>query len=490
MIPNRGEIALRIIRACRGLGIKTVALYSDQDRNSGYVKQADESFHLGPSIAKESYLNVAQILSIAKKCKADAIHPGYGFLSENADFAEICDKNKIVFIGPSSLAIRKIGDKIQAKKLAQKLGIPVVDGITECVNLNKIKAFISKNGLPILLKAKGGGGGRGMRVVRDRSALEKSYKEAANEAESYFKDKSLFVEKYILKPRHIEVQILADKFGNAVHLFERECSIQRRHQKLIEESPSVTVRDDKKNELFVSALKLIKASGYTNAGTVEFLVEGSNFYFLEVNTRLQVEHPVTEMLTGIDIVKEQIKIASGERLTYAQNEIAKKGHAIECRILAENALDGFIPSLGRITAFRPPKGPFVRVDADLANGTEISAHYDSLIAKVICCGMNRFEAIANMKRALSEFVVAGIHTTIPFHLAMMRNKNFAEGEIYTRYVEEKFKLRQDDKLANTARVIASVLEFNLMSGGRSAYAKTEPISSWKQAFRNKSKSQK
>ncbi len=442
LIANRGEIAVRIIRACHDLGIRTVAVYSEADRDSLHVKLADEAFCIGPPAAADSYLNLPNIMSTAELLGVDAIHPGYGFLAENAHFAEICADVKIAFIGPTAAAIQKMGNKVQARSLMRKAGVPVIPGSDGPVNGEQQALEIAHVvGFPLMLKAASGGGGRGMRAVHTREDMRAALAVAQQEAEAAFGDGQLYIEKYVEEPRHIEIQVLADTYGSIIHLGARDCSIQRRHQKLIEESPPPRLRERTVALLARSAIRAAQAIHYTNAGTVEFLVDKQeNVYFMEMNTRIQVEHPVTEMITGLDLVKEQIRIAAGEHLAVSQKEVAFHGHAIECRINAEDPRHDFRPTAGTITTFFPPGGPGIRVDTHAYAGYPIPPHYDSLIAKLIAWGQTREEAIARMRRALAEFEIGGIPTTIPFHLRVLDNAFFRRGEVYTNFVQRRIDL--------------------------------------------------
>ncbi|MDR5695378.1 MAG: acetyl-CoA carboxylase biotin carboxylase subunit [Armatimonadota bacterium] len=442
LIANRGEIAVRIIRACRELGIRTVAVYSEADRNSLHVRLADEAFCIGPPPSSESYLNIPNIISTAELLGVDAIHPGYGFLAENPQFAEICEDCNITFIGPPSSAIAAMGNKARARELMRKAGIPVVPGSEGPVRSESKALEVARSiGFPLIVKASGGGGGRGMRVVHNLEDLRAALQQAQAEAEAAFGDREVYLERYVAEPRHIEVQILADKKGNIIHLGERDCSIQRRHQKLIEESPAPRLPPGLRKALGKAAIRAAEAIGYVGAGTVEFLVDQENrFYFIEMNTRIQVEHPVTEMVTGIDVVKEQIRIAAGEQLRLSQRDVTFTGHAIECRINAEDPRNDFRPSPGTVTTFIPPGGPGIRVDTHVYAGYTIPPYYDSLIAKVIAWGKDREEAISRMKRALQEFDIGGVKTTIPFHLRVLENAFFRRGEIYTNFVQRRIDL--------------------------------------------------
>lgn len=438
LIANRGEIAIRIIRACRELGIKTVAVYSDAEKESLHTRLADESVCIGPVSLPQSYLNIPAILSAAEITDSDAIHPGYGFLSENHHFAEACTTSGITFIGPTPENIRLGGDKAKARQTMKRRGVPVVSGSDGPVATVEVALKVAKKiGLPIVLKASAGGGGHGMKIVREEKDLEQAFYMAQREALTAFGNSELYIEEYIPEMRHIEVQILADNKGNVIHLGERDCSIQRRHQKLIEESPSPILSTEKfKKRIGELGVKAARAIKYRNAGTVEFIVDSkSNTYFIEINTRIQVEHPVTEAVTGIDIIKEQIKLAAGLPLEYKQSQIKPAGHAIECRINAEDP-ERFIPSPGKITFLSLPGGPGVRVDTAIYSGYVIPPHYDSLIAKLIVHGKDRAEAIAKMRRALDEFIIEGINTTIPFHQKVMRNPDFISGNFDTTFIEK------------------------------------------------------
>ena len=439
LIANRGEIALRIIRACKELGIATVAIYSEADRDSLHTHYADEAFCVGPAPSNRSYLNIPNIISAATIAGVDAIHPGYGFLAENARFAEICDTHQIKFIGPSAMAIEKMGDKAMAKKTMKEAGVPVTPG-SEGVLEDEKDALEKANqiGYPVIIKASAGGGGRGMRVVEDPSGVVNAFQTARSEADAAFGNPELYMEKYILEPKHIEVQLLLDEHGNGVYLGERDCSVQRRHQKVIEESPSPAVTPEMRRRIGEAALAGAKAVGYSNAGTVEFLLDkNGEFYFMEMNTRIQVEHPVTEMVTGVDLIKEQIWVASGEKLRLTQDQIVIKGHAIECRINAEDPEKNFMPSPGRITLYHSPGGPGIRVDSAAYQGYAIPPYYDSMIAKLIAWDESRPAAISRMLRALEEFEIEGIKTTIPFQIEVLNNPYFQKGEVFTNFIQTR-----------------------------------------------------
>ena len=439
LIANRGEIALRIVRSCRELGIATVAVFSTVDKKALHVQLADEAVCVGDSLSNKSYLNIPNILAAATSRGVDAIHPGYGFLAENDKFAEMCNDHGIVFIGPSPKAIRSMGDKSTAKETMEAVGVPTVPGSKGLLsNVDEAYKLADDIGYPVIIKATAGGGGRGMRLVENSNNLEKMFKAAQGEAEAAFGNDGLYMEKFIKKPRHVEIQILADRSGNVVHLGERDCSVQRRHQKLLEESPSPAINPELRKKMGNAAIAAAKSIGYEGAGTVEFLVDDDdNFYFMEMNTRIQVEHPVTEMVTGVDLIAEQIKIASGAKLEFNQDDIHLNGHAIECRINAEDPSHNFRPSPGKITGWLPPGGPGVRVDSHVYTGYEIPPFYDSLIGKLIVWGKDRNTAIKRMNRALNECAVTGIPTTINFHLTLLNKSKFKQGKIHTKYVEEE-----------------------------------------------------
>jgi acetyl-CoA carboxylase biotin carboxylase subunit len=425
LIANRGEIAVRVIRACKELDIQTVAVHSTADNESMHVRLADESVCIGSQRAQDSYLNVASLISAIEITGADAVHPGYGFLSENYKFAEILEQHKIKFIGPSSELIRKMGDKIEAKKIAKSLGLPIVAGSeTGIKDINEAKKIAKEVGFPVLIKASGGGGGKGMRIVHSEDKLEENIKIAQSEAKKFFNNEEVFIEKFFENPRHIEVQILSDGKNNTVHLGERDCSVQRRYQKIIEESPCPIINDEQRKYLLDVSVNAISKMGYESAGTLEFIYDKGKFYFLEMNTRLQVEHPVTEEVTGVDLVKRQIEIASTGKLSLNQKDITFFGHAIECRINAEDPSKDFLPSAGTIKIYNQPSGPGTRVDSCVFQGCKIPPYYDSLVAKLICHGKDRSSAIARLKRALDEFVIDGVKTTIDLHKKILRNEDF------------------------------------------------------------------
>lgn len=437
LIANRGEIAVRIIRACQELGIATVAVYSVADKESLHVQLADEAYCIGPHMSKESYLKQVNILSVATITGVDAIHPGYGFLAENAEFAEMCGEYNITFIGPSPEAIQKMGAKAVARETMKAAGVPIVPGTDGLIN-NLEEALVTAReiGFPVIAKATAGGGGKGMRVAETEKDLQKAVSMAQQEAETAFGNGGVYLEKYVEEPRHVEIQIIGDSQGNVVHLGERDCSIQRRHQKLIEESPSPALDETLRQSMGEAALKAAKAVQYTGAGTVEFLLDKhKNFYFMEMNTRIQVEHPVSEMVTGVDLIKEQLRVAAGYPLSIKQEDIVINGWSIECRINAENPAKNFMPSPGKIEMYHPPGGFGVRVDSAAYQGYSIPPFYDSMIAKLIVHGKTREEAIARMKRALKEFVITGVETTIPFHLALLEHEQFISGDFNTKFLE-------------------------------------------------------
>lgn len=436
LIANRGEIALRVIRACHDLGIEAVAIFSEADKDAPYLKLADQAICIGPAVSAQSYLKASSIISAAELANVNAIHPGYGFLSEKADFAHMCRACGIEFIGPSEDAMRKVGDKNEARKLAKQAGVPVVPGSEGIVQTdNEALRLAQEFGYPVLIKASAGGGGKGMRIARNDISLIAGLKAARQEAEAAFKDGSVYLEKYLEVARHIEVQVLADRHGNVVHLWERECSMQRKHQKLVEESPAPNLPGEVRRAICEAAVRLVKAANYYNAGTCEFLVDPQNkFYFIEVNARIQVEHPVTELVTGIDLVREQIRVAAGEKLHFRQDDIVHRGCAIECRINAEDS-ETFRPSPGTITHWQPPGGPGVRLDTHVIAGYRVPANYDSLVAKLLVHQPTRAEAIATMKRSLTEFRVEGIKTTIPLHREIFSTSAFIDGNVDTKFVE-------------------------------------------------------
>jgi len=468
LIANRGEIALRIIRACRELGLKTVAIYSEADKESLHLRYADEYCCIGPAQPEQSYLNIDKIIPTAKNFGCEAIHPGYGFLAQISAFAEACESNEIEFIGPSSDALKNMGSKIRARKIVANVGVPVIPGSIEAVEDEDTMIEVAeKVGYPVLVKAVYGGGGRGMRIAYDKSDIRQAMESASLEADFAFGNPKVYVEKLLTKPRHIEFQLLADKKGNIIHLGERDCSIQRRYQKLIEETPSPIITDKLRKTMAKAAIRVAEAVNYTNAGTVEFLVDKEgHFFFLEMNTRLQVEHLITEMVTGVDIVKEQIKIAEGEELAYKQDDIATKGHAINCRINCEDPYNDFVPCPGTVRRYHVPGGFGVRVDSALYSGYTIPVFYDSLIAKLAAWGINRNEAIQRMKNALDEFEIEGVETTIPFHKKIINDEYFRRGEVNTWFVQERIgdilapEAYESEKAAALSAVLVAYLTKN------------------------------
>jgi acetyl-CoA carboxylase biotin carboxylase subunit len=439
LVANRGEIALRVIRACRDLGVDVAVVYSTADRGAPWLELADQAVCIGPPVAAESYLKASRIIAAAEAVGAQAIHPGYGFLSENSTFAEQCRASGIEFIGPPEGAMDRLGNKDKSKAVARAARVPTVPGSDGLVTSEEqAKRFARDVGYPVLVKASAGGGGRGMRVVRDEAALAAGLDAARREAEAAFKDGSVFLEKYLDRPRHVEVQLLGDQHGNVVHLFERDCSLQRRHQKLVEESPSPNLPDEVRRAMCAAAVRLAKEAGYYNAGTCEFLVDRqNNFYFIEVNARVQVEHPVTELVTGVDIIREQIRVAAGEKLRFAQADVPQRGHAIEVRINAEDPANDFRPSPGVVKVWRPPGGPGVRLDSHVVAGYRVPSNYDSMVAKLLVHQPTRAEAFAVMRRALREFIVEGIHTTIPLLKTIFDNPAFVAGQVDTTFIERE-----------------------------------------------------
>jgi acetyl-CoA carboxylase, biotin carboxylase subunit len=436
LVANRSEIALRVVRACRDSGVTSVAVYSDADEEALHVRHADEAVNIGPPPAGKSYLDVEAIVEAAKETGADAVHPGYGFLAENAGFAGACRDAGLVFIGPSAEAIEKMGNKSAARRLAEEADVPVVPGSEESASADEAVETAEEIGYPVMVKAAAGGGGRGIRVAENDEELRQSLQVAKREAESAFGDGSIYLEKFLAGPRHVEVQVMADHEGNVIHLYERECSMQRRRQKVLEEAPSPGISDEVRERMCAAAVRLAREAGYANAGTVEFLVDGDDFYFIEMNTRIQVEHPVTEMLTGVDLVKEQILVASGEPLSLEQEDVPFVGHAIEFRINAEDPDQDFMPSPGEITSLEVPGGPGVRIDSAIYQGYTIPPFYDSMVGKLIVWGLDREEAIHRSNRALREYRLEGIKTTIPLHLRLLEDDAFRSGKYHTGYLEE------------------------------------------------------
>jgi acetyl-CoA carboxylase biotin carboxylase subunit len=440
LIANRGEIAVRVIRSCRELGIQTVAIFSDVDRDALHVRFADEAYPCGPPPARESYLVAERVVEIAKRAGAEAIHPGYGFLAENGDFADLCEEHGIVFIGPAGDVMRKMGDKVISRQTMEKAGVPIVPGTTERLSDEAAERWIRDSGLPVMVKASAGGGGKGLRLVREASQVKSALARARSEARASFGDDGLYIERFIEEPRHVEIQVLADSHGHVIHLFERECSIQRRHQKVIEEAPANRMTPELRANMGEAAVAAAKAVGYRGAGTCEFLVDPKgHFYFLEMNTRVQVEHAITEAVTGVDIVKAMIRVAAGEPLGIEQDEVTINGHAIEARIYAEDPDKNFVPSPGRILVYRPPDGIGIRVDSGVYQGAEVTVNYDPMVAKLIAWGSDRREAIDRLRRALQEFVVKGIKTSIPFHQRVLRHPRFLEGHYDTGFIDAHMK---------------------------------------------------
>ena len=471
LIANRGEIAVRIIRLCRDLGITSAAIYSDADKTSQHTILADESYNIGPAVSAESYLNQKKIIQLAKEIGADAIHPGYGFFAENSEFIEACEKANITFIGPSSYSVKMMGNKTAARKLMTDHGVKIVPGTTKPLTSVKEGMKASKRiGYPVLLKAAAGGGGKGMRKINNESEFETAFKATKREALNAFANDDIYLEKFIEQPKHIEVQILGDKKGNYIHLFERECSIQRRHQKIIEEAPS-SIDEETRAKITRTAINAAKACKYYNAGTVEFLMDkNNNFYFLEMNTRLQVEHPVTEFITGIDIVKEQLAIAAGNKLSIKQSDLKINGHALECRIYAEDALNNFLPSTGKIVHYKAPSGPGVRLDSGFEEGSEISIYYDPLISKLVTSGADREISINRMKRALNEYQIAGVTTNISFLELILEHPSFINGSFDINFIENEllsgkdFLSKNNNELEEAAVLFSALLKNESTNG--------------------------
>ncbi|MDP1546759.1 MAG: acetyl-CoA carboxylase biotin carboxylase subunit [Anaerolineales bacterium] len=502
LIANRGEIAIRIMRACRELGIKTVAVYSEADKNSQHVQFADEAILLGDAAPKDSYLNADKLIRAALDSKADAIHPGYGFLSENASFAAAVASAHLTFIGPSAASIRAMGDKAESKILMKKAGVPTVPGFEGLESFDEFKKAASEIGYPVLVKAAAGGGGKGMRVVNSENELSEAIESARREALNSFGDERLLIEKYLAEAHHIEIQVFGDKHGNLVHLFERECSVQRRHQKIIEESPSPLLTPELRARMGEAAVNAAKAVNYFNAGTVEFIFDPnpsssliphpSSFYFLEMNTRLQVEHPVTELVTGLDLVHWQIRIAAGEKFPFTQDDIHQHGHAIECRVYAEDPATGFLPSTGKLLQFIEPRGPGIRVDSGFAAGDDVTHFYDPLLAKVIVHAENRETAIQRMQTALQDFIVHGVVTNIDYMRAVLETDDFKQGKVSTRWVEQNLEsgsLFPQQQAVALHKLIAAALADVVFVGGKAQPAvsnETDPFNPWKQTgnYRN------
>ncbi len=463
LVANRGEIALRIMKTASDMGIKTVAVYSEADRFSPHVKYADEKILIGPPPSSQSYLDQQKIIEACKQTKADAIHPGYGFLSENSDFAALAEKAGLIFIGPSSKSIEIMGDKLTAKQAVKKYNVPLVPGMDEAIkDVTDAKKVAKAVGYPVLIKARAGGGGKGMRIVWEEKHLEEEMKRAMSEAKNAFSNDAVFIEKYITSPKHIEVQILGDQKGNIIHLFERECTVQRRHQKVIEEAPSISINEEKRKEIGEAAINVARSCGYYGAGTVEFVMdENKNFYFLEMNTRLQVEHPVTEMITGHDLVKEQIHIAEGKPLSINQEDLHIQGHSLEIRVYAEDPENNFLPDVGLLKVYEPPEGPGVRVDDGFEEGMEIPIHYDPMISKLITYGKDRQEAIQRMLRAIRDYRIIGVKNSLGLAAFVIQHKAFEDGSFTTKFMEEHFKPEYLQK-----KIPKKILEAAALVGGK------------------------
>lgn len=483
LVANRGEIALRVMKTARKMGIKVVAIYSEADRNAPHVRFADEAICIGPAPSKDSYLLGDKIIAVAQSLQVDGIHPGYGFLSENAGFAKAVTEAGITFIGPGPSAIEVMGSKLAAKEAVKAYGIPMVPGVDEAIeDIPKAKAVAAEIGYPILIKASAGGGGKGMRIVEQESEFEDQMQRAISEAVSAFGDGSVFIEKYIGSPRHIEIQVLADQHGNTFHLFERECSIQRRHQKVVEEAPSAVLTPEVRNAMGEAAVKVAQACDYVGAGTVEFLIdEDLNFYFLEMNTRLQVEHPVTELITGLDLVEQQIRVARGEVLSFQQEDLAMNGHAVELRIYAEDPMDNFLPSIGTLTRYRSPEGEGIRLDSGYEEGMEIPIHYDPMIAKLVTYAEDRPAAIQKMKEVIDAFELEGIASTLPFGRFVMEHEAFTSGKFDTHFVKHYFQAENIKESQKEEASVAAALAAQLLAEHqRQLQVPTIPSSDWRQ----------
>jgi len=495
LIANRGEIALRVIRACREMGIASVAIFSEVDRSALHVTQADEAYLVGPAAARESYLNIAKVLEVAQRCGAEAIHPGYGFLSENAQFARACAQAGIKFIGPPPSAMELMGSKTRARSAMLAAGVPMVPGSARGLSLAEAEEMAASVGFPVMIKAAAGGGGKGMRLVKAPAEMKSSFETAQSEALRSFNDGEIYVEKFIENPRHIEIQVLGDEHGNVVYLGERECSVQRRHQKVIEEAPSAVVDEDMRRRMGAVAVQAAQSAGYTNAGTIEFLVDAkSNFYFLEMNTRLQVEHPVTELVTGLDLVHLQLRIASGEKLPFRQEDIALRGHAIECRVYAEDPENNFFPSPGKITKLLRPSGPGVREDSGVYEGWTVPLDYDPMLAKLIVYAGDRATAIARMQRALDEYFIGGIKTNLPLFRRILQHPDFVAARIDTGFLDRLLATKADvsketEAVAQIAAVSAALFaatasqKNNQNGGSATEINKQAEASSWQRTAR-------
>ncbi len=486
LVANRGEIALRVMRSCKEMGIQTVAVYSEADRTSKHVSYADEAICIGQALSQDSYLNIEKIIAAAKDFEVDAIHPGYGFLSENADFARRCEEESIIFIGPSAASIEAMGDKISARRHMIRAKVPVVPGSSEDLKPKDLFRVCRKMGFPVIIKATAGGGGRGMRLVYEEKDLQEAYEAAKSEARTSFGNDSVYIEKYIESPHHIEIQFLGDKHGNVVHLFDRECSVQRRHQKLVEESPSPFINEKTRAAMGAIAVKAAKSIHYVGAGTIEFLVDDKmNFYFLEMNTRLQVEHPVTEEVLGVDLVKEQIHIADGKKLRFRQQDLRQRGHAIECRICAEDAEQNFTPSPGIIRHIQTPEGIGVRVDSFIYDGYEVPVYYDSMLSKLIVWATNRDYALERMRRVLYEYKITGVKTNIDYLRRIMDTRDFVKGNYTTHFIDDNSKKLQankdDSQEIEDMAIIAAYIDHIVNGNDHSASvpADNRPISRWR-----------
>jgi len=485
LVANRGEIALRVMKSIKEMGIKTVAVYSEADRNSPHVKYADEAVLLGPPPSSESYLKADKIIEVCHELSVDGIHPGYGFLSENGDFADKVEQAGITFIGPSSKSMRIMGDKLSAKEAVKKYDIPLVPGTEGAIEDVQEAIKISKEiGFPVLIKASAGGGGKGMRIVEKEEEVEEQMKTAINEAKSAFGNGAVFIEKYVTSPRHIEIQVLADKHGNIVHLFERECSVQRRHQKVVEEAPSAVLTPEIREQMGKTAVDVARSCDYVGAGTVEFILdENKNFYFLEMNTRLQVEHPVTEMITGVDLVKEQVKVARGEKLSFSQQDLKIEGHSIEVRVYAENPFENFLPDIGRLKVYERPHGPGIRVDDGFEPGMDIPIYYDPMISKLVTYGKDRDEARIRMIRACEDYQIVGLQTTLPFGKYVMEHPRFIDGDFDTHFVKKHFVPQDMEEQQPQEKEVAALLVAHLLETEKSE-SKVETgakagVSAWK-----------
>jgi len=486
LIANRGEIAVRIVKACQEMSVSTVAVYSEADRNSLHVQMADEAVCIGPAPSIESYLKMETIIQTAHNTGAEAIHPGYGFLAENAEFAKLCEKENVVFIGPNSRALKLVGDKVRSRQAMEKAGVPIIPGMKGIAkDVSEYKSEAKKTGYPVMIKASAGGGGKGMRIAYSEKELKSCLEAGKREAKSAFGDESVYLEKYIEEPRHVEFQVLADNHGNIVHLFERECSIQRRHQKIVEETPSQVLNPEIRARMGETAKKVIQVSKYNNAGTVEFLLDkNKNFYFLEVNARLQVEHPVTELTTGVDLVHQQILIASGEKLPFKQEDISQRGHSIECRIYAEDPVNNFLPSSGKVLFLKEPKGPGIRHDCGIYSGSEVPIYYDPILAKLIVWAEDRKQACQRMIKALDDYVILGIKTTIDFLKEVIAHPQFHAGKTTTSFINAYFdgwkgkeKAEENQKLALLASAFDSFSQTYTGKGG--VAVEKEIFSPWK-----------